>query len=167
MHYSQSQYMSMGTGGIPGTFPTGKVKAWLVEYYPRFKWTRTIVNDFFAWYKEAVQVEGLTPWIQTVVGDKTATKQYIANKTGSPPEIVASFLVALGTLAKNGEIDNKWVAVTKPTTQRNIFEKTGDVLTKQSDTIKKVMTTVTVVGIAAGLYFLSPAIKRIFKKRKK
>lgn len=159
--------MSMGVGGIPGTFPTGKVKDWLEEYYARFEWTRTIVNDFFAWYKEAVQVEGLTPWIQTVKGDKTATAQYIANKTGSDIKLVRAFLVGLSTLAKNGIIDNKWAAVSKPTTQRNILEKTGDVLTKHTGTAKKVMTTVTVLGVAVSLYYLSPIIKRVFKKKRK
>ncbi len=167
MQYSISQHQSMGVGGIPGTFPTGTVKKWLDEFYPRFTWTRTIVNDFFNWYKEAVQVEGLAPWIQTVPGDKAATATYITNKTGSDPQVVKAFLVALGTLAKNGEIDNKWVAVKKPTTQRNILEKTSDAITKHSSTAKKVMTTVTVLGIAASLYFLSPAIKGIFRKIKK
>ena len=167
MQYSQLQIMSMGVGGIPGTFPTGVVKGYLQEYYSRFDWTRTIINDLFKWYREAIQVEGLAPWIQGMPGNKTATKEYIALKTGVRADVVAAFLVALGTLAKNGEIENKWVAVLKPTTDKNILDKTTDVFKKAVSITKPIMVTVTVVGIAAGLYFLSPAIKGIFKKKKR
>ncbi len=163
MQYSQISSMSMGFGGIPGTFPTGIVKGYLEEWYPRFAWTRSIVNDLFNWYKEAVLVEGMAAWVQGGSGNKTETANYIQNKTGIESNVVRAFLVALGTLSKRGDIENKWVAISKPSSQKNVIAKYAD---KYEKTVKTGMVTAIVVASAAGLYFLSPAIKAIFKKRK-
>jgi hypothetical protein len=163
MQYDYIQSLPMGVGGIPGTFPTGAVRDWLLEWSSSFAWSRTIVNDLFRWYKEAVQVEKLASWLPgSAGGNKTKTVEYIHEKTGIALPQIRSFLVALVTLSKKGEIDNKWLSIEKATS--------SDYISKISDFTTSYVKYVKWIGIAgvgvAALYFLSPIIKATFRKRK-
>lgn len=160
MQFDMIQSQSMGIGGIPGTFPTGKVKDYLNDWGSGDVWTRVLVNDLYRWYKEAVQVKGLPNYIPGS-GNKLPTMEFIKANTGQKIYTIQEYLEALQTLAKSGEIDNKWLSITKPESSR-ILPDFPDIAEKAAKSIKWVG-----IGVAslAALYFLGPMIKKRRQKR--
>lgn len=97
---------SLGIWGIPGSFPTGKVRDYLENNYAvtGWTWTRRMVNDLYYWYLDALD-KGKPIFVP---GKQPEAGLYMAEKSKVEKRFVFLFLLGLRNIALKGLIPNKW-----------------------------------------------------------
>ncbi len=155
----ESTDQKLGTWGLPGTFPTGKVKSHLNETTPGWDWTRKIINDIYQSYKKAILEKGYKPYLwKDAQGTHFEVRDFIVQDTGIDEILVASVLIAIYELAQAGEIPNQYWNIVK---QKEATAGLPDI----ADLFKRYTTTLKWGSILAlvsiGLWFSWPVIKKI------
>jgi hypothetical protein len=141
MNWQNMSDITLGTAGVPFTFPTLTVNRHIKETVPSLALTNTQIDSIWEAYKAAMYSGQYKPWRR---GMSNTLGRKLITDTGYPAVNIVTWGNAVQELAQAGKINNKWWMVPEDGGGIDAFTRW------MKDQYKKAGTRMTILTVLAG-----------------